>query len=1260
MINIGTLEAILRLKDELTPSLKIAGQSLDNAGTKMRSAGAALMPLSLGFAAAGIASMKFAMDLNKGMANVATLIPENAQHVQELKTEIQDLAIAHGKATGDLVDGLYQTISAFGDTADTVKILEINSAAATAGLATTRDAINLTSTVTEGYGDTTATAVEKVTDLAFVAVRLGKTTFPELAASVGMVIPLATSLNVSQEELFASFAALTKVIPTTAEVGTTMRGILTSMVKPTKEMEAAIAELGKQYGFTGAEAMVAQLGMKGSLEALVATTDGSQEAITKLFGRVEALTGAMLLTGASSDTVTENMAAMTDGAGEMREAFEKQTTGINEAGFAWQQFKAQLEVTAQKLGDELLPIVMKTAEELAPLGRAVVDVIKWFGELSPTTKTVVVAIGGLLAIAGPLLMFFGSLASSVSALIPAVTAVGGALSGVLLPALAAVATAIAAYKITEWIMEWTGLRGVLDDFIATMVQFEATASDMEIRTGALGKASELAGRDITDLSEAVEILTDHNMKLQAEIEPVVEDVQDMKTVIEGTAPPVKTLADEADKLSGVIETLDAKVISSSQGWVTATGAILEYNVAVRDAREGTDVLNTTIETTVPITERLGITVDQLSEKTQYNSNRIVDATTATVNWGGKLLDLTSGFGDFNGVLSASANLTQMFGEGINKVFNSIVATIAGIGQIGKGIGQIMTGDIIGGIQSAIQGVQAVFASIKNLFSKAEWEKVADEVGRDFGVALSESLAKEIVETADRLDLGRFEAKLLHLSDIMGEVGVDGAAGIAKWAVEVNNLMNAVALGAIPAAEGIAEIGKSFTVLLEESLKTGEIVDASLLQIMARAKELGQEIPEITAFIAESLSEAAEGLGKIGGIEIITPEDAAAQATIVTATFFATMAEQGLLAAADAMRPAWEAMKESLAEAGMDVAIPGMDRLMEIASEDKFRPLLEGVEGLNQALTGLSNSGYMTADAFSAFQQQAGSAFDQLTAAGLSQEEALLQIAPMLQNMQDAARAYGFELDADTQALVEQAEASGIAFKTDPMEMMVDVLGEIALALGVTKEKLGEITGEGKDAGDAVKDSFDTATDAVVEAGSSMEEAMDTAFVAVSDVAKDTAATLEDSLIKSADDAAIALLEMQVDAALETDIGKLSKALDAVGTSARNAGRDIEGMPGPSGGGGGRGVHAQHGFYSPSLPYDLTIRAHRGEEVRVTPVAAAPAAPAPTKPIVVENIIHLTSTLDGKVIEKKVIRTTNDGLATGRIRVPTKSVVERAY
>ena len=428
VINIGILEAILRLRDEMTPQLKLAGQSLDRAGTQMKSAGTALLPLSAALGVAGIAALSFATDLNAGMANVATLIPGNTELVLELKEGIQDLAIAHGKSTSDLVEGLYQTISAFGDTAETMKILEINSMAASAGIATTREAINLTSTVTEGYGDTTAAAVEKVTDLAFVAVKLGKTTFPELAASIGNVIPFATSLHVSQEELFATFAALTKVIPSAAEVGTSMRSVLQSMIKPTTEMKDAITELGIKYGFTGAEAMVAQLGMKGSLEALISTTDGSQESIVKLFGRVEALTAAMLITGSASEAVTENMAAMADGAGAAREAFREQTEGINKAGFAWEQFKQKVIVATQKLGDELLPIIMDAATELEPLGQMVLDTMKGFGDLSIVTKTLVVALGGILIISAPLLMFFGQLAIGISAVIPIVGTLTGAVS----------------------------------------------------------------------------------------------------------------------------------------------------------------------------------------------------------------------------------------------------------------------------------------------------------------------------------------------------------------------------------------------------------------------------------------------------------------------------------------------------------------------------------------------------------------------------------------------------------------------------------------------------------------------------------------------------------------------------------------------------------------------------------------------------------------------------------------------------------------
>src|SRR5690554_5957701 len=82
--------------------------------------------------------------LNKEIANIGTLIPNNAKRLQELKRDIQELAIETGKTTRDLAQGAYWLISALGDSADTVQKLKINAKAAAAGLAETTDAIRLT------------------------------------------------------------------------------------------------------------------------------------------------------------------------------------------------------------------------------------------------------------------------------------------------------------------------------------------------------------------------------------------------------------------------------------------------------------------------------------------------------------------------------------------------------------------------------------------------------------------------------------------------------------------------------------------------------------------------------------------------------------------------------------------------------------------------------------------------------------------------------------------------------------------------------------------------------------------------------------------------------------------------------------------------------------------------------------------------------------------------------------------------------------
>jgi hypothetical protein len=150
------------------------GQSVTNIGKNMT------LGVTLPIIGASAAAFKFASDLNSLMANVQSL-GLTTSRVEDLKNGLQSLAVTSGISTDIIAGGLYDLISAFGDSAETAQLLEINVKAASAGLSTVQEAISLTSAVTKGYGDTSARAVQNVSDLAFQTVKLGQTTFPELA-----------------------------------------------------------------------------------------------------------------------------------------------------------------------------------------------------------------------------------------------------------------------------------------------------------------------------------------------------------------------------------------------------------------------------------------------------------------------------------------------------------------------------------------------------------------------------------------------------------------------------------------------------------------------------------------------------------------------------------------------------------------------------------------------------------------------------------------------------------------------------------------------------------------------------------------------------------------------------------------------------------------------------------------------------------------------------------------------------------------------
>ena len=405
-------------------------QRFRKSGHEVATGGIALASFSRSLLSVGRAAGEAAGTLNRGMANVATLIPGSTARVEELKTAVQDLAVSHGRQTQDLVGGLYQTISAFGDRAGrTMEVLRINSEAATAGVATTEEAIALTSAITKAYGDTSAAAVRHAADLALTTVRLGQTDFPSLAAAIGRTTPAAAKLGVTQEELSAGFATLTGVTGSTAEVSTQLAAVLQGLIRPTTGMREAVAALGA----ADAETLVRTHGLAGALEALVGTTDGSNEAVARLVGSQRGLDAIFALTGASATTYAANLTEMGQASGAVLTAVRVQTEGVNAAGHQWDQLLATVRRTQEDLGAVLIPILLRAAEGLRPLVDLAVSAVTAFGRWPQGLQTTVAAVAAVMAGSSLAALAVGGFVASMSPLIRVLASAMSAIRGFLVP-----------------------------------------------------------------------------------------------------------------------------------------------------------------------------------------------------------------------------------------------------------------------------------------------------------------------------------------------------------------------------------------------------------------------------------------------------------------------------------------------------------------------------------------------------------------------------------------------------------------------------------------------------------------------------------------------------------------------------------------------------------------------------------------------------------------------------------------------------------
>jgi gas vesicle protein len=476
-----------------------------------------------------------------------------------------------------------------------------------------------------------------------------------------------------------------------------------------------------------------------------------------------------------------------------------------------------------------------------------------------------------------------------------------------------------------------------------------------------------------------------------------------------------------------------------------------------------------------------------------------------------------------------------------------VAAIAGIASVWKATEAdtkakaaaqgAMAGAAFGaqfGVWGAVAG--AAIGGLLGLFrANPAWVRIAREVGAMFGTTISKEMAEAIQKTAKDLKLNVSSASLLHLTEIADASG----KGLRSYSAQILDLMDRVNKKQIPMKEGMDQIGKAWSMVRSEADKYEIVGDRVTVQMLKQARAMGMMTAEMKAFVSGKLDSAATGLEKLwstptgkkptasgdvsgtitGGLAPKTEGEARDQATIFSAVFWATVKEKGVVAAADAMREQFAAMKAVLEATGFDAsAIVGpMEQMMGLTENEKFRGAAEGVGALDAALKGLADTGYLTTDSFAAIERQAGSAFQQAVAGGLeagltqaqAEQQALMAIAPLLQSLQSTAAQYGVELDANTQSLIAQAEASGIAFKTDPTLMLIESINALITTLGGVPPAFNDMAGAGAAASSSTSSSF-------ADAMASMPPAAKTAVMAVDEsmVSITTSATLHFSDMQS--------------------------------------------------------------------------------------------------------------------------------------------------
>jgi TP901 family phage tail tape measure protein len=656
-----------------------------------------------------------AANFETALAKVSTIADTESVSLSTIRSAIMELSSETGKSVTDLSDAVYNAISAGVDTANAVEFVATANKLATGGFTDSTTAVDILTTALNAYG-LEVSEVSQVSDYLITTQNLGKTTVDELAASLGKVIPVASTYNVEMDNLSSAMAILTANGIATAEGTTYLKAAINELGDSSSTVAITLQEkTGKSFSRLMAEGY----SLGDAMEILADAVGNDNTKFNELWSSSTAGIAALSILSSGSAKYNSVLTQMQSSAG----ATEK----------AYAQMADTTEVAEQKLTNAFDNLKIAVGSELQDQMNTVcekgTDLVNWATEFVEENEWVVLVIESVASALSALAIGISIVTLAVKVIIPLVRELNGALVDNPVLGIIAGVTALTAalaplvlsmsdttsevkQQTEAWNEESEALREVTDAYTEQRDAIEENESNTTALAKALMNLTSQEGKTVTFKQAILSLIDQLNEKIpelnlgydeqtgklsmtNEELEKYIQNqvllekyenaYSNYSTIYAEKLEATEALEEAQEKLTKAQEDLKEKqdeLVKTNGNWTGSTQELTrEINTGAEEVRELQETVDSLSESVAESDSALADAQYDMEMYTIETANMTEAQRAAIDTWMEEAATMEEGTPEYYERIDAIAALAEKYNESYTQAQADMDAQIAKIQEL---------------------------------------------------------------------------------------------------------------------------------------------------------------------------------------------------------------------------------------------------------------------------------------------------------------------------------------------------------------------------------------------------------------------------------------------------------------------------------------------------------------------------------------------------------------------------------------------------